>query len=124
LPNEKIQALLDIESPDFPKYTAQIINLANQNSQGTRARIVGQMSELIEEFQGREFDDWEQWYLKKHPDAIKNATDRIVAMVENLQDAVSKIDRRMVERWVNDLVVVKIHWLKMSESNFDESSRA
>ncbi len=25
----------------FPKYTSQIINLANQNAQGTRPRVVG-----------------------------------------------------------------------------------
>jgi hypothetical protein len=65
------------------------------------------MSELIEQFQGREFEDWERWYLQKHPEAIANATDRIMEMVGNLQNAVTKIDRRMAELWVRDLVVVK-----------------
>lgn len=32
----------------FPKYTTQIMNLANQNAQGTRPAVVGQMSELIQ----------------------------------------------------------------------------
>lgn len=31
----------------FPKYTTQIINIANQNAGGTRPKVVGQMSELI-----------------------------------------------------------------------------
>ena len=30
----------------FPKYTSQLINWANQNAQGTRPAVVGQMSEL------------------------------------------------------------------------------
>jgi len=30
---------------DFPKYTTQLINLANQNAAGTRPKVVGQMSE-------------------------------------------------------------------------------
>jgi hypothetical protein len=33
----------------FPKYTTQIMNLANQNAQGTRPRVVGQMSELVQQ---------------------------------------------------------------------------
>ena len=41
----------------FPKYTTQLINLANQNAQGTRPRMVGQMSELIQEFPGMELID-------------------------------------------------------------------
>ena len=35
---------------DFPKYTSQLINWANQNAQGTRPAVVGQMSELFPEF--------------------------------------------------------------------------
>ena len=30
----------------FSKYTTQLINLANQNAQGTRPIVVGQMSDL------------------------------------------------------------------------------
>ena len=30
-------------TPEFPKYTTQIMNLANQNAQGTRPRVAGQM---------------------------------------------------------------------------------
>ena len=32
------------EAKEFPKYTTQLINLANQNSQGTRPRVVVQLS--------------------------------------------------------------------------------
>ena len=34
------------ETKTFPKYTTQIINLANQNAQGTRPQVVGKMSNL------------------------------------------------------------------------------
>ena len=107
LPTEQILYLLEIESPDFPKYTTLILNLANRFSQGTRPKIVGQMSELIKQFKGREFEEWEQWYLKNHPEAIENATDRVMEMVENFQDAMTKIDRELAKQWVRDLVVVK-----------------
>ncbi len=47
IPCSEVKALLGSETFDFPKYTTQVINLANQNAQGTRPAIVGQMSELI-----------------------------------------------------------------------------
>ena len=50
LKNEEIVKELVGEQIHFPKYTTQIINLANQNAQGTRPRVVGQMSELIKQF--------------------------------------------------------------------------
>ena len=33
LTNEEIRTYLNIETPEFPKYVTQIINLANQNAQ-------------------------------------------------------------------------------------------
>ena len=46
------------EAKQFPKYTTQIINLANQNSQGTRPKVVGQLSELIKECPGKTYLNW------------------------------------------------------------------
>ena len=34
--NAELSALNDITNPEFPKYTSQLINWANQNAQGTR----------------------------------------------------------------------------------------
>src|SRR5699024_987149 len=95
------------EAPQFPKYTTQILNLANQNSQGTRPRVVGQMSELIQEFEGDSIDEWIQWYEEGHPDAREKVSDKIEDMVRKLSDAVDKIDRLMIEKWVKDLVLYK-----------------
>jgi hypothetical protein len=104
---EEIKKSLDIETPEFPKYVAPLINLANQYAQGTRPKVVGQMSELIREFGGRTLSEWEEWYLKKNPDAIKNATQKILQKLKELKDAINSIDSNIVEQWVRDLVIVK-----------------
>ena len=102
---------------EFPKYTTQIINLANQNSQGTRPKVVGQMSDLIQEFKGNKYEDWVGWYLKKMPDAVENATAKIFDMIERLEEAITNIDKQLVRRWVEDLVITKTFvGLKFQES--------
>jgi len=103
----EIRKYLDIETPEFPKYVAPLINLANQYAQGTRPKVVGQMSELIQEFEGKTLAEWEEWYLKKKPDAIKNATEKILQKLQELKNSLDKIDRATVEQWVRDLVIVK-----------------
>ena len=50
--NQELAADLSGCALAFPKYTTQLMNLANQNAQGTRPSVVGQMSELIQEFKG------------------------------------------------------------------------
>jgi len=92
---------------EFPKYTTQLMNLANQNSQGTRPNVVGQMSELIQEFGGKKYNDWVTWYLQRMPDAVNNATERIYPMIQNLKAAITLIDRDMVEKWAEDLILTK-----------------
>ena len=78
-----------------------------KNSQGTRPRVVGQLTDLIQEFPGRTFEEWVTWYQKQYPDAIDNATDKIISMIENLNVAFTKIDRALVKSWVEDLILVK-----------------
>lgn len=107
LTNKEIYEFLEVESPEFPRYTTQLVNLANQNAQGTRPKVVGQMSELIRLFRGRKIDEWEEWYSAQHPDAIEVATKKILAMLERLREALGKIDGALVEKWVKDLVVMK-----------------
>ena len=50
LSNAELASAVSGRSPEFPKYTTQIMNLANQNAQGTRPKVVGQMTELFPEF--------------------------------------------------------------------------
>lgn len=105
--NKELIKTLVGETADFPRYISQILNLANQNSQGTRPRVVGQLSELIKECPESTYSGWKKWYLDKHPDSIKNATQRITDMVNKLKDALGRIDRPVIKRWVEDLVLEK-----------------
>jgi hypothetical protein len=107
LTNKEILEHLGSSSPEFPKYTTQLINLANKNAQGTRPKVVGQVTELIQVFPGKYLAEWEEWYLKRYPEAINIATNKIMEMLEHLKSALNKIDRALVEQWVRDLVIVK-----------------
>lgn len=107
--NDEIEQLLGKEAIAFPKYTTQIMNLANSNAQGTRPKVVGQMSELIEEFDGDDLSDWEEWYKNRKPTAINDATDKVFHMVEQLEAAIVQIDKPMIARWVEDLVISKTY---------------
>lgn len=109
--NEELQELNGISSPEFPKYTSQLINWANQNAQGTRPKVVGQLSELFPEYQNCEnkitIDTWQNWYLRHYPNAIENATDKIYTQMQNLKEAIKLIDKKMIQNWVEDLVISK-----------------
>lgn len=111
LKSETIENYNESEPFSFPKYTSQLINWANQNAQGTRPAVVGQMSELFPEFMtsGEKItiENWRKWYVERYPGAIEKATDKICAQVQNLRNAIPLIDREMVERWVEDLVIDK-----------------
>lgn len=107
--NVDIESLSNAEKFDFPKYTTQIINLVNSNAQGTRPCVVGQMSELIQEFDGKSLDEWIKWYNKKQPNAINNATNKIFSKFEEMKMAVNKIDKELIREWVKDLVYTKTY---------------
>jgi len=107
LTNEQIRQALEIPSLSFPKYVSQLINIANQNAQGTRPRAVGQLTDLIQEFPGKTLDEWEQWYLQRYPNAINTAKEKIILMLEGFKDAMRKIDEDMIYEWARDLVIVQ-----------------
>jgi len=105
--NEELVKELIGEVKDFPLYTTQLINLANQNAQGTRPRVVGQLTELIKECPERTYEGWKKWYLSKYTNAIENATEKIDEMMNNLKSAIKSIDKLMIKKWVEDLVLEK-----------------
>ncbi len=111
--NEELAVLNGSKTPDFPKYTSQLINWANQNAQGTRPKVVGQLSDLFPEYENAcndiSIDSWREWYLEKYPNAIENATNKIFAQVENLKEAIKLIDKELVRKWVEDLVITKTY---------------
>ncbi len=65
------------------------MNLANQNAQGTRPKVVGQMSELIEECPKGTYEEWVKWYSERMPKAVDEATEKVYEMVQNLASAMS-----------------------------------
>ncbi|MCS6861226.1 MAG: MjaI family restriction endonuclease [Abditibacteriales bacterium] len=105
--NEELRNILSAQPPAFPKYTTQLLNLANQNAQGTRPKVVGQLSDLMQQFDGRTLEEWEAWYLQRHPHAIDAATKKIAEMLKNFKDALSQIDQDLIKKWVRDLVIVQ-----------------
>jgi hypothetical protein len=100
---------------DFPKYTTQILNLANQNAQSTRPRVVGDMNDLIEEFEEKHpngtFEDWKEFYLKEKEGERKldESSDKLLEMVKRIKDAMEKIEENMAERYIRDLVLYKTY---------------
>ncbi len=107
LKNSEIEKLLHAKPYEFPKYSRQILNLANQNAGATRPKIVGQMSELIQQFSGKTIEEWERWYLDRYPNAIKEASSKIADMIENFRNVMDHIDKELIEAWVKDLIIVK-----------------
>jgi hypothetical protein len=103
----EIKNLVVNEELKLPKYAAPIINLANRFAQATRPKIVGQMSELVKECPYRDFEGWKRWYLNEYPGAIESATDMITEMLKNFKDVIDKLDKEIVRKWVEDLVLVK-----------------
>lgn len=93
----------------FPKYTTQLMNIANRNSQATRPRHVGQLSELIQQFDGDDYDDWVAWYTERRPQAIAAASQKIYQMVVKMRRAMDRIDEAMVKKWTRDLILTKTY---------------
>lgn len=107
--NEEVSELSNAPQYKFPKYVTQVINLVNSNAGGTRPNVVGQMSELVKEFDGKSIEEWIEWYTERYPDAVDNATDKIWSMYETMKEAFNAITREMVENWVKDLVYGKTY---------------
>ena len=107
LKNSRITQDIVGKTNEFPKYTTQIMNLANQNAQGTRPKVVGQMSELIEECPKGTYEQWVKWYSDRMPQAVDDATEKVYGMVQNLAAAIKLVDKSLVRKWVNDLVLTK-----------------
>ena len=113
LRNEEIESYNGNTHSDFPKYTSQLINNANQNAQGPRPRVVGQMSDLFEEFResGMEItvENWRKWYNEKCPNALENATEKILEQVQKQKEAIQLINRDLIKQWVEDLIFSKTY---------------
>jgi hypothetical protein len=95
---ESIRQALAAPELKLPRYVSPLINLANQYAQGTRPRVVGQMSELIKQFDGETLSQWESWYMRRQPEAIEEATNKIWEKLHGLRDTSVGIDKEMVRQ--------------------------
>jgi hypothetical protein len=107
LSSTEMRELLNAPLPKFPTYVSPIINLANRFAAGTRPKVVGQMSELIQQFEGRSLDEWAAWYQERHPNAVTEAVRLIRDKLSEFRRVIDNITDEMIEVWVKDLVLVK-----------------
>ena len=105
--NNEVEQLSNAAMYPFPKYTTMLINQINQTAQGTRPKVVGQMSELIQEFDGQTLEEWIEWYNERHPNAVEAATEKIYDQFVKQKEAMMLIDKELIREWVKDLVYTK-----------------
>lgn len=105
--NAEVQHLSNASVYKFPQYTTMLINQINQTAQGTRPRVVGQLSDLIQQFDGQTLAEWEEWYNQKMPNAIEAATQKIYGQFMKQKEAWNLIDIELIREWVKDLVYTK-----------------
>ena len=81
------------------------------------ATRVGQMSDLIQEFNGKSISEWINWYTERQPNAVENATEKVYGMFVQMKEAAELIDKGMIRNWVKDLVYTKTYCgLKFQEA--------
>ena len=105
--NSEVEQLSNASMYPFPKYTTMLINQINQTAQGTRPKVVGQMSELIQEFDGQTLEEWIEWYNERQPNAVEAATEKIYDQFVKQKEAMMLIDKDLIREWVKDLVYTK-----------------
>lgn len=71
------------------------------------SRCVGQMSDLIQEFDGRSLEEWAVWYQERYPNAVAEAIQLIRNKLLDFKRVIDNVTDEMIELWVKDLVLVK-----------------
>lgn len=100
-------------SQDFPKYSTQLMNIANQNAQSTRPPVVGQISELLEDFRKEhpngDYQDWKEFYLEENDgeERLDEATEKLLDMLHEFRRVLDEIDEEMAKEYIFDLVLYK-----------------
>ena len=100
---------------DTPKYTTYLLNPAINLSQSNRPHVVGQMSDIVEEFRQEHpegtFEDWVNYYKEEYDgdDRLEEATEMAYPMVEKMRKAFEQIDEEMTRQYLRDLVLFKTY---------------
>ena len=104
----------------MPRYASPLINQANLNSQATRPAQVGQMTELFHEYKTQiakhriSRSTWRNWYLRRFPEAIESATEKIYKQLRKMQvrglgEHQGKEMKGIIQTWVQDLIIDKTY---------------
>ncbi len=99
----------------LPKYSSQVINLANGYAKATKPANVGQVSEDIKKFRdddslsGYTNQDWINWHKKQYPDGIQKATDAAWAMFEKMRNSLNTVTKDDIKKWEEDFVFSKTY---------------
>lgn len=110
------KGLIKRDRCDFPTNTKPILNIATQNSQATRPKVVGSVKEFFSEFlkinQGKSVDDWEKFYYthKQGQAKIRAATDRLHTYLNKMPVDYTVFTRDIAENYILDLVINKTHY--------------
>ena len=98
-----------------PKYTTYLLNPAINLSQSNRPEVVGQMSEIIDDFRTKypdgTFEDWIEFYFEEYDGErrLEEATERAVPMVKKMKEAFDQVDKDMTHNYLRDLVLFKTY---------------
>ena len=103
----EVRELLAAPPPVLPTYVAPLLNLACRYAGATRPRVVGQMSALMQEFEGHTFEEWAAWYQQTFPEAIEKACGLIRQKLTEFKGVLDRITDEMIRDWVEDLVLAK-----------------
>lgn len=99
----------------LPKYSSQVINLANGYAKATKPANVGQVSEDIKKFRednsltGYSNQDWINWHKKRYPDGIQKATDAAWEMFKKILNSLNTVTKDDIQKWEEDFVFSKTY---------------
>ena len=78
-------------------------------SKATSRKKLGNPALVIEEFDGKAFEDWERFYEQKRPGALDTASREIFSAVEKLQKALALVNEELVRHWVEEAVLKRTY---------------
>lgn len=94
---------------EFPGLTAELIALASRLSGATTRKKLGNPMAVIEEFKGKQFEDWASFYEEERPGAIDTASNEIFDTIEKLRQALGQVDEQLVRHWVEEAVLKRTY---------------
>jgi len=104
-------------TPNLPKYSSSVINLASGYAHATRPTNVGQVSEEIQDFcndetyPGHSLGDWKKWHINKHEngDGINRAIDEAWDKFQNILTSLQSVTKDHIKVWMEDFVYDKTY---------------